>query len=59
MTDRQIATKLKDYINRNNLRQWEFAKKINVPERTLSRWLSGKTKVSRAYLRILQKEGII
>ncbi len=59
MTDKEIAEKLQDYIKRNNLRQWELARKIGVPERTLSRWLSGKTKVSRAYLRILEDEKII
>ncbi len=59
MTKKEIVSELKDYMHRNNLRQWEFAKKINVPERTLSRWLSKKTKISKAYLRILEKEGII
>jgi DNA-binding transcriptional regulator YiaG len=59
MTDKEIAEKLQDYMRRNNLRQWELARKIEVPERTLSRWLSGTTKVSRAYLRILKNEKII
>jgi len=59
MTEKEIVEKLKDYMHRNNLRQWEFAKKIGVPERTLSRWLSRATKISRAYLRVLEQEGII
>jgi predicted transcriptional regulator len=59
MTEKEIVEKLKDYMHRNNLRQWEFAKKIDIPERTLSRWLSGKTKISRSYLRVLKQEGIM
>lgn len=59
MTEKEIVGKLKDYMQRNNLRQWEFAKRLGVPERTLGRWLNKETKISRAYLRILEKEGII
>ncbi|MBL7072060.1 MAG: helix-turn-helix transcriptional regulator [Candidatus Omnitrophica bacterium] len=59
MTEKEIVGKLKDYMQRHDLRQWEFAKKIGIPERTLSRWLGRKTKISRAYLRVLEKEGII
>lgn len=59
MTEKEIVGKLKAYMQRNNLRQWEFARKIGVPERTLTRWLNRETKISRAYLRVLEKEGII
>ena len=59
MTDREIVAKIKAYMQRHNLRQWQFAKKINVPERTVSRWLNGHTKISGAYLRVLKEEGII
>ena len=31
MTEKEIGLKLKAYIQKNDLRQWEFAKKINVP----------------------------
>lgn len=59
VTDKEILQKLKDYMVKHNLRQWEFAQRLNIPEKTLSRWLNKKANISAAYLRILKKEGII
>jgi len=59
MTERQVLAKINDYMKKHNLRQWELAKKIGVPDGTLNRWLRGKSNISKVYLRILEKEGVI
>jgi len=59
MTEQEIITKIKNYMLKHNLRQWEFAQRLNIPEKTLSRWLNKKANISAAYLRILKKEGIV
>lgn len=59
MTDSEVVNKIRDYLNKHNLRQWELARKLNIPERTLSRWMTKQVKISAAYLRILKEEGII
>ena len=59
MTERQILAKIEEYMRKHNLRQYELAKKLNIPESTLNRWLKEKTNISNSYLTILKKEGII
>jgi transcriptional regulator with XRE-family HTH domain len=59
MTERQILAKINDYMKKHNLRQWELAKKLGVPDGTLNRWLRGKSNISKVYLRMLEKEGVI
>jgi plasmid maintenance system antidote protein VapI len=59
MTEKEILAKIEHYLQRNNLRQWELAKKLGVPEATLNRWLRGKTSISNAYRAILKDKGII
>ena len=59
MTKQEILGRIEDYMLKNNLRQWELAKQLGIPEATLNRWLNKKTNISNAYLRILEKEGII
>ena len=59
MTEREILAKIEGYMNKHNLRQWELAKKLGVPDGTLNRWLRGRSNISKAYLKILKKEGVI
>ena len=59
MTEKGILAKIEQHMEKNNLRQWELAKKIGIPEATLSRWLRGKTNISNAYVNILKNEGVI
>ena len=59
MTKEEVISKLVHYMEKNNLRQWELAKRLGIPEATLNRWLNKRTNISKAYLRILEKEGII
>lgn len=54
-----MLSKIEDYMRKNNLRQWEFAKKIGIPDGTLNRWLRGRSNISKAYLKLLKKEGVI
>lgn len=46
--------RLQAYMKRHNLKQWQMAHVLKVPERTLQRWLSGKVKMSQAYQRALE-----
>ena len=59
MTERTVLKKIEDYMRKNNLRQWELAKRIGVPDGTLNRWLREKSNISKAYLKLLEKEGVI
>ena len=59
MTERAVLRKIEDYMRKNNLRQWELAKKLGVPDGTLNRWLREKSNISKAYLKLLEKEGVI
>jgi len=59
MTEREIVGKIEDYLRKHNLRQWELAKRLGIPEATLNRWLRGKTNISNAYRVILKSNGII
>jgi plasmid maintenance system antidote protein VapI len=59
MTEVEILAKIENYMRKNNLRQWELARKLGIPEATLNRWLRRKTSISNAYIVILKKEGVI
>ena len=59
MTEKEILAKIRDYMRKHNLRQWEFAKLIEAPDGTVNRWLRGKSNISKPYLKLLKKEGII
>jgi len=59
MTEKEILGRIEAYMSKNNLRQYELAKKLGIPESTLNRWLKRKTNISNAYQAILKKEGII
>ena len=59
MTDQEIVGKIETYLSKNNLRQYELAKQIGVPESTINRWLKRKTKISNAYRAVLKTKGII
>jgi len=59
MTEKQILAKIEAYMKKNNLRQYELAKRLGLPESTLNRWLKEKTNISNAYLIILKEKGII
>jgi len=59
MTEKQILAKIEAYMKKNNLRQYELAKMLGLPESTLNRWLKEKTNISNAYLIILKEKGII
>ena len=58
MTDQEIVGKIETYLSKNNLRQYELAKQIGVPESTLNRWLKRKTTISNAYRALLKAKGI-
>ena len=59
MTEKQILAKIEAYMEKNNLRQYEFARMLDIPESTVNRWLKKKTNISNAYLSILKEKGII
>jgi len=59
MTDKDVLVKIEDYMRKHNLRQWEFAKQLGIPDGTLNRWLRKKSNISKAYLKILKRDGIV
>ncbi|NQT07312.1 MAG: helix-turn-helix transcriptional regulator [Candidatus Omnitrophica bacterium] len=59
MTEREILAKIEAYMAKHNLRQYELAKQIGIPESTLNRWLKKKTNISNAYCAVLKTKGII
>lgn len=59
MTEKQILAKIEAYMKKNNLRQYELAKRLDIPESTLNRWLKEKTNISNAYRLVLREKGII
>ena len=54
-TVRQVFT----YLSRTGKKQYEFAAEIGAPVQTVNRWLTGKTKISRAYQALLKAKGIL
>ena len=59
MTEKQVLAKIEEYMRKHDLKQYELAKKLNIPESTLNRWLKEKTNISNSYLTILKQAGII
>ncbi|MBU4312411.1 MAG: helix-turn-helix domain-containing protein [Candidatus Omnitrophica bacterium] len=59
MTEKQILAKIEAYMEKNNLRQYEFARMLDIPESTVNRWLKEKTNISKAYQVILKQRGVI
>ena len=43
MTEKEILAKIEDYMKKHNLRQYELAKKLGIPESTVNRWLKQKS----------------
>ena len=59
MDNAQIVKHLQAYLARTDKKQYEFAAEIGAPVQTVNRWLTGKTKVSRAYQALLKAKGIL
>jgi len=59
MSDKDVIRQINSYLDRTGKKQYELAADIGAPSTTINRWLTGKTKVSRAYLSILKTKGIV
>ena len=59
MTEKQVLAKIEEYMSKHDLKQYELARKLDMPESTLNRWLKEKTNISKSYLSILKTHGII
>ena len=59
MDEKEVIRQINAYLARHDKRQYEFAAEIGAPVQTVNRWLTGKTKVSRAYQALLQAKGIL
>jgi len=59
MTEQEILAKIEAYMAKHNLRQYELARQLDMPESTLNRWLKKKNDISKAYLAVLKAKGII
>jgi len=58
MNEREVIRQINAYLDRTGKKQYELAAEIGAPVQTVNRWLTGKTKVSRAYRAILKTKGI-
>jgi len=59
VTDKEILAKIRTYLEKHNLRQYELAQRLSIPPSTINRWLKGKAAISKSYRYVLKKEGII
>lgn len=50
-----MINKIKQYITKKSISQTQFAKLIGTSKFTLSRWLNGHNKPSKAYEQIINK----
>lgn len=55
----KVVQQVFTYLSRTDKKQYEFAAEIGAPVQTVNRWLTGKTKVSRAYKALLKAKGIL
>lgn len=58
MTDKEIAEKIKEYRQKNDLTQEDLARRLDIPTITISRWERGKN-ISNIYRKVLKQAGII
>lgn len=58
-SEEETVRQLNLYLAKTGKRQYELAADIGVPAPTVNRWLTGKSKVSKAYQVILKTKGII
>ncbi len=59
MNEKEIVRQINAYLARHDKKQYEFAAEIGAPVQTVYRWLTGKTKVSRAYHALMKAKGIL
>ncbi len=56
---KDIIRQLEAYLERTGKKQYELAADIGAPVQTVNRWMTGKTKVSKAYYFVLKTKGIL
>ena len=54
--NKMTNTDLKNYMKKHNLTQRELSKILSVEESQISRWVTGATKISRAWQLLLDRE---
>ncbi len=59
MNEKEVVRQINAYLAKHDKKQYEFAAEIGAPPNTVNRWLSGKTKVSRAYQALMKAKGIL
>lgn len=58
--DKEVALReIRAYLERTKMKQYELAAEIGAPVQTVNRWLTGKTRISKAYVSVLKAKGII
>ena len=51
----ELTEKLKDYKQKKDLKIYELARKIGTTEANVSRWLSGKHDISKAWQELIKQ----
>lgn len=51
----ELIEKLKNYRQVRDLRRYELARKIGTTEANVSRWLTGKHKISKAWQELIKQ----
>lgn len=55
----ETVNQIRSYLDKTGKKQYELAAEIGAPVQTVNRWLTGKTKISHAYVTVLKSKGIV
>jgi transcriptional regulator with XRE-family HTH domain len=50
----ELVEKMRKYMHSRDLRGYELARKLGTTEANVSRWLSGKHKISKAWQELIK-----
>lgn len=52
----ELIIKLEDYMAKNNLKAYQLANKLETTSTNISRWMTGKNKISSAWKQLIQQK---
>jgi len=59
MTNDEVIRQLENYLVVHKLKKYELARLLNTTEANIWRWLTGKHKVSKAWVELMKAKKII
>ena len=51
----ELVTQMQEYMDKNGLKRFELANKLNTTPSNITRWMSGK-KISPAWAKLIRQE---